>query len=512
MSARLTLPSRRRFPTPQTRSSRASRISTAPRAFLKGIFGGGGSDADVADADATPKIATGEKQIVTVKLRRPMGMVLEPADGEKRGAIVAELVEGGNAEATGMIEVGDVLLSCAFDADECALGDRWYESVMDELAGSPECETVTLTLERVLLEDDNDMLSQTADAKRYWDEKRAAKAKMPTTLRRTPGVEPADIFVDVRGGPLGSGNFGTVFRGTFKGDQAVVLKNAKSDVLAAEELLECEMEMNYHVHANARGTCARFMGCIELGPKDGGELYNGTLTEGLWLMWANEGEATVESLMRDGTAALARATGCEGADELGVTRKAMRELLESLARLHACGVVHRDVKPANLIAAEKDGGVLKLIDLGSAALCLGDAPLLNYYPGVGPADPRYCKPGELYLLPEGSPRPTEANAEKLWRAHAPDRFDSFSAGCTMMQLAVVGLREEAQLATFLEELESAGFELARWRSGAGASRGLDFAALDANGDAGWDLAAGLLAKERAERTSCEAALQHPFFG
>ena len=123
---------------------------------------------------------------------------------------------------------------------------------MDELAGSPECETVTLTLERVLLEDDNDMLSQTADAKRYWDEKRAAKAKMPTTLRRTPGVEPADIFVDVRGGPLGSGNFGTVFRGTFKGDQAVVLKNAKSDVLAAEELLECEMEMNYHVHANAR--------------------------------------------------------------------------------------------------------------------------------------------------------------------------------------------------------------------------------------------------------------------
>ena len=42
-----------------------------------------------------------------------------------------------------------------------------------------------------------------------------------------------------------------------------------------------------------------------------------------------------------------------------------------------------------------------------------------------------------------------------------------------------GTREEAQLATFLEELESAGFELARWRSGAGASRGLDFAALDA---------------------------------
>ena len=81
----------------------------------------------------------------------------------------------------------------------------------------------------------------------------------------------------------------------------------------------------------------------------------------------------------------------------------------------------------------------------------------------------------------------------------------------MMQLAVVGLREEAQLAKFLEELESVGFELARWRSGAGASRGLDFDALDANGGAGWDLAAGLLAGERATRTSCEAALEHAFF-
>jgi hypothetical protein len=31
-------------------------------------------------------------------------------------------------------------------------------------------------------------------------------------------------------------------------------------------------------------------------------------------------------------------------------------------------------------------------------LCLGDDPL-NYYPGNGPADPRFCKGEELYLLP-----------------------------------------------------------------------------------------------------------------
>jgi|AntAceMinimDraft_5_1070358.scaffolds.fasta_scaffold04346_6 serine/threonine protein kinase len=69
-------------------------------------------------------------------------------------------------------------------------------------------------------------------------------------------------------------------------------------------------------------------------------------------MWANEGASTVEQLMLAGTAQLAAAMGCADATELGVTRKAMTELMTSLTRLHAAGIVHRDVKPANLIAAE----------------------------------------------------------------------------------------------------------------------------------------------------------------
>ena len=56
-------------------------------------------------------------------------------------------------------------------------------------------------------------------------------------------------------------------------------------------------------------------------------------------MWANEGECTVESLMRSGTKDLAAAMSCGDATELGVTKKAMHELLNGLARLHACGVV-----------------------------------------------------------------------------------------------------------------------------------------------------------------------------
>ena len=48
----------------------------------------------------------------------------------------------------------------------------------------------------------------------------AAKRKAPKTLRRTPGVEPKDVRVEIGKGALGSGNFGTVFRGVFAGDAA----------------------------------------------------------------------------------------------------------------------------------------------------------------------------------------------------------------------------------------------------------------------------------------------------
>ena len=198
------------------------------------------------------QVATGEKTRVAVTISRPMGMVLEPLDGGK-GAVVTELVEGGNADESGMIEIGDVLVGCGFDSpDANDLENKWYENILDTLGEGPDQPKIQLTLERVLLEDDQDMIGATADAKRYWEEKRAAKLKLPKALRRTPGVEFKDIRVETKGGPLGSGSFGTVFRGTFKGDQQVVLKTANKNTMAAEELLECEMELNEQVHFNAK--------------------------------------------------------------------------------------------------------------------------------------------------------------------------------------------------------------------------------------------------------------------
>ena len=48
---------------------------------------------------------------MSVELERPMGMVLNSGkDGI--GAYVSELVEGGNADKSGAIKVGDMLIAC----------------------------------------------------------------------------------------------------------------------------------------------------------------------------------------------------------------------------------------------------------------------------------------------------------------------------------------------------------------------------------------------------------------
>ena len=55
-----------------------------------------------------------------------------------------------------------------------------------------------------------------------------------------------------------------------------------------------------------------------------------------------------------------------------VVAQVMRDSCEALAQAHACGIVHRDVKPANLFFARTpQGSVLKVLDFG-----LGTVPVL----------------------------------------------------------------------------------------------------------------------------------------
>ncbi len=62
-----------------------------------------------------------------------------------------------------------------------------------------------------------------------------------------------------------------------------------------------------------------------------------------------------------------------------------------LQALHSVGIVHRDVKPANIVFDESERR-FRLIDLGAAA-CLRTGT--NYKPSETILDPCYCPPEEV---------------------------------------------------------------------------------------------------------------------
>jgi hypothetical protein len=113
-------------------------------------------------------------------------------------------------------------------------------------------------------------------------------------------------------------------------------------------------------------------------------------------MWAFEGRYTLSSHLRSATYPRALGTALYAVPEeldsyedpeLAVAQTVMAQLLESLRQLHAAGLVHRDVKPLNLVLDERLR-VFKLIDLGACAdLRTGK----NYAPDETILDPKCAR-------------------------------------------------------------------------------------------------------------------------
>jgi hypothetical protein len=76
----------------------------------------------------------------------------------------------------------------------------------------------------------------------------------------------------------------------------------------------------------------------------------------------------------------------------------------------------------------------------------------------------------------------------LWRINQPDRFDMYSAGIVLMQLAFANLRNDSNLIAFRNKLEDCDHDITKWRASVerkGGAYADGFALLDAQG--GWDL-------------------------
>ncbi|KAL3679752.1 hypothetical protein R1sor_022708 [Riccia sorocarpa] len=351
--------------------------------------------------------------------------------------------------------------------------------------------------------------SQPGVAPGFWD--MFVLAKLEQIIR--PSYKKEDF---VLGKKLGEGAFGTVYKASL-----VKSKSGKSDselvVKKANQYGAVEVWMNERVRRACSSSCADFIdGFRESKRKGKGDEF--------WLVWRYEGDATLDDLMKDKDFPYNVEQMIYGrVDELPkgperenrIIRTIMRQIMSSLKNLHAIGIVHRDIKPQNIIFSQ-DAKSFKIIDLGAAAdLRVG----INYVPNEFLLDPRYAAP-EQYIMstqtPSAPPPPVAAALSPvLWQMNVPDRFDVYSAGLIFLQMVFPNLRTDGSLIQFNRQLKRCDYNMVKWRQSTEARNNPDFRRgfelLDRDEGVGWELLQAMIRFKGRQRISAKQALDHPFF-
>eukprot|EP01023_Acetabularia_acetabulum_P009110 TRINITY_DN14028_c0_g1_i1.p1 TRINITY_DN14028_c0_g1~~TRINITY_DN14028_c0_g1_i1.p1 ORF type:complete len:585 (-),score=71.46 TRINITY_DN14028_c0_g1_i1:332-2086(-) len=315
------------------------------------------------------------------------------------------------------------------------------------------------------------------------------------------------------GKKLATGGFGTVYKGTLTEDDG---EERQVIVKKANEFGEAEVWMNERLSRACPHTCAQFL-TFDDTP------VQGSKTSPLWLVWLYEGDFTLFDLMTKRDFPYNMEEGLFGEElnlEKGLERKQavisqiLQQILENLKNVHNTGIVHRDIKPQNIIFSTQNSR-MKFIDLGAAAdLRVG----INYVPNEFLLDPRYAPP-QNYIMSTQTPRAPPAPiaallSPVLWQLGAPDRFDMYSVGIIMLQLIFAPLRNDNILIAFRRKLEDFDYSIESWRKFIEKKSSKDykegFQLLDMDNGAGWELLCQLMSAEPEDRPSAFAAANHRF--
>ncbi|KAL6609557.1 hypothetical protein ACP70R_039526 [Stipagrostis hirtigluma subsp. patula] len=356
-------------------------------------------------------------------------------------------------------------------------------------------------------------------------------------LWATPGVAPGffDMFVlafaerlfrptfrkdeFVLGKKLGEGAFGVVYKASLTNPEAAdKVSQGAVVVKKATEYGAVEIWMNERVRRACASSCADFLyGFRESKAKGKG-------ADEYWIIWRYEGEDTLFDLMQSKEFPYNVETKILGdvqdlpkgiARENKIIQTVMRQLLFALDGLHSTGIVHRDIKPQNIIFSE-GSRTFKIIDLGAAAdLRVG----INYIPNEFLLDPRYAAPEQYIMSTQTPSAPSVPVATTLspvlWQLNLPDRFDIYSLGLIFLQMAIPSLRTDSSLIQFNRQLKRCDYDLEAWRNlvepRATAELRRGFEILDLDNGIGWELVTSMVRYKARQRTSAKAALAHPYF-
>jgi serine/threonine protein kinase len=254
-----------------------------------------------------------------------------------------------------------------------------------------------------------------------------------------------DIVVHWDAGELARGSFGILYRGEHRlTGTPLVIKTASANDAFARSLLETERYINRKLDegvanngrvASEPRRWARYIGDVRV-PGMSPPVPIARSRAPIALVWHKEGsgETLEDYLSAKPAEALANALGTSDFSAGSVRlfrstfRRVVGELLRALVQLQERGIMHRDVKPANIIVVPRasDNAPLKLIDFGSAC----DWRSIwkrGFDPNRATCDPLYAAP-ELFLSPL-----------------RPDRFDVFSVGLIGLRVLVPTLHNEDRL-------------------------------------------------------------------
>jgi len=192
--------------------------------------------------------------------------------------------------------------------------------------------------------------------------------------------------------PLGRGGMSTVYLA----EHSLMRRRCAIKVLPAKNLSDRTSLDRFHQEARA---VAQLDHTNIVRAYDVGKVMDGNTAIHFFAMELVEGESLQERVSREGPLPTVEAANF------------VRQAADGLAHAHHAGIVHRDVKPANLLV-DRDG-VVKILDLGLAKF-FGDAPAAAV-PGGQPIS------GTVDFL----------SPEQALDSHAVDgRSDIYSLGCS----------------------------------------------------------------------------------